>query len=230
MLVVMVVRFIGWLKTAMMLLLSGMPPAFEPGTEREQRRRRNGGGLDGEAAGHVLHFGAGSSDHVHGTERCARGDDELRGQVGGVVHDTGPETPSAAPPTLIPGPKLAVVVPFTQLVYWPIIVTVHAVARRADVRIDLRNDRRSRGYRKGVVQREGLAAGGDRDVGRWFTDAFERMVMLAVNCVVLFTVTKLAVIPSPNVADEKPCWKVVKTPLMTTLTVVDPACCGRRSW
>ena len=35
----------------------------------------------------------------------------------------GPAAPTAPPPTAMPGPKLAVVVPFTQLVNWPVSAT-----------------------------------------------------------------------------------------------------------
>ena len=41
----------------------------------------------------------------------------------GLVTVTGPGPPAAAAPTDIPGPKLAVVLPLTKLVYCPVIVT-----------------------------------------------------------------------------------------------------------
>ena len=49
------------------------------------------------------------------------------------------------------------------------------------------------------------------------------MVILAVNCVRVTPVMKLMVIPEPRLTVEKPAWKVVNWPVMTTLSVV-PAC------
>src|SRR5271157_6128025 len=57
---------------------------------------------------------------------------------------------------------------------------------------------------------------------RFPTAAFEATVMLAVNCVVVTLVMKLTVIPEPKLTCEKAAWKVVNTPLMTTLAV-EPA-------
>src|ERR1035438_8021546 len=52
------------------------------------------------------------------------------------------------------------------------------------------------------------------------TAALVATVMLAVNCVALLTVTRLTAIPDPKLTVEKPCWKVVNSPVMTILAVV----------
>ena len=61
------------------------------------------------------------------------------------------------------------------------------------------------------------------EIVRLPTEALAAMVMLAINCVVLFTVTKFTVIPEPKLTEEKPCWKVVNCPVTVTFTVA-PAC------
>ena len=52
--------------------------------------------------------------------------------------------------------------------------------------------------------------------------AFDATVMLAVNCVALFTVTGgvFTVIPEPKLTVETPCWKLVNSPSMTMLAVL----------
>src|SRR5580692_890176 len=108
----------------MMLLLRGMPPAFEPGLSEMMEGAGmvaawmvKPPGTFSTSAPVVVITSTGPSDAPAEMIRLAV-------RLVALLTVTGPETPSAAPPTLMPGPKLAVVVPLTQLVYWPVMVTV----------------------------------------------------------------------------------------------------------
>src|ERR1700721_3528205 len=132
---------------------------------------------------------------------------------------TGPDAPSAAPPTLISGPKLAVVAA-VQFVYWPVTLTatlapavpmlglicvmtgVPAVTLKPPLR---------------VTTSELVVT----VMSRLPTEAFESPHILAVNWVVLFTVIGVfTVIQEPKVTLETPDWKEVNSPSMTTVADV----------
>src|SRR5665213_1925630 len=139
-----------------------------------------------------------------------------------LLTTTGPDVPSAAPPTEILGPKLAVVVPLTQLVYWPLIVTV-TVALGVPMLglIWVMTGVPARTVKPLLSETFSLPV--VTSTLRAPTDAFAATVMLAVSIVVLLTVTVLTVTPEPKLTVDVPCVKLVKAPL-TTMLAVAPAC------
>ena len=218
---VMVVRSIGWLKTAMSLLLIGML-AWLPGLNEISV----GGEIDVACtvnpAGTVSTSALVVTTTVRGPSVAAGSIASDAERVHVPVTVTSPAAPSAAPTTEMPGPKLAVVVPLTQLVYWPAMLTVTKAFGVPIFGL--------------MTVMEGVPGNTVNPLARFRfselvvtltvrapTGAFVAIVMFAVSCVGPETVMKLVVIPYPKLTDEIACAKLEKAPVRTTLSVVPAA-------